>query len=128
MNRRTRISIVMLSALAAYVVSYVILSLCGAYEFGQSGKMRYSFGLSVSDIEQWQPRFVRCRIFQQVDGTRTLQANPLGYVFAPAILLDQKLFHRTKWIFDESKSYQACSRQGRDSVPVSNRKPSSRPT
>jgi len=104
MNRRKRISIVMLSALAAYVVSYVILSLCGAYEFGQSGKMRYSFGLSVSDIEQWQPRFVHCRIFQQVDGTTTLQANPLGYVFAPAILLDQKLFHPTKWIFDESKS------------------------
>jgi len=103
MNRRKRIFIVMFSALAVYIVSYVILSFCGGYEFGQSGKMRYNFGLSVLDVQQWQPRYARGRIFTQVDGTTIFQANPLGYIFAPAILLDQKFFHPTKRVFDETK-------------------------
>ena len=103
MNRRKQIFIVVFSTLAVYILSYVILSFCGAYEFGQSGKMRYNFGLSVSDIQQWQPRYARCRIFTQVDGTTTFQANPLGYVFAPAIFLDQRFFHPTKRLFDETK-------------------------
>jgi peptidoglycan/LPS O-acetylase OafA/YrhL len=89
-----------LGVLAAYVLVYVVLSLTGGYIFTQSGQVRYGFGLSVSDLQQWQPRFAFCQRFRQVDDSWTLRANFLGYVFAPMILLDQTLVHRTVRLFD----------------------------
>lgn len=86
--------------LAADVLVYLVLSLTGGYTFTQSGQVRYGFGLSVSDLQQWQPRFAFCQRFRQVDGSWTLRANFLGYVFAPMILLDQTLVHRTVRLFD----------------------------
>ena len=88
------------SIAAAYLIAYCVLSLAGGYILTQSGQVRYDFGFSVSDIQQWQPRFAFCQRFRQTDGSWTLRANFLGYVFAPMILLDQILVHRTVLLFD----------------------------
>ena len=65
-----------------------------------SGEVRYGFGLAVSDIQQWQPRFTFCQRFRLSDGSWTLRANFLGYAFVPLILLDQYLVHPTVRLFD----------------------------
>jgi hypothetical protein len=85
---------------AVYFGSYTILSLCGGYVFTQSGMVRYGFGLSVSDLQQWQPRFAFCQIFRTIDDKRTLRANFLGYLYAPLILCDQAFVHKTVHLFD----------------------------
>jgi hypothetical protein len=88
-------------ALAAlYLLTYIGLSCSGGYVLTQSGELRYSFGWSVSDIEQWQPRFLFCQRFRQIDGSRTIRANTLGYVFTPLVLLDQAVWHKTVRLFD----------------------------
>ncbi len=97
LKRRLKIA---LGVLAAYALVYLVLSLTGGYVLTQSGQVRYGFGLSVSDIRQWQPRFAFCQRFRRADGSWTLRANCLGYVFAPMILLDQTLVHRTVRLFD----------------------------
>ena len=96
LQRRLKIA---LGASAAYVLVYVVLSVSGGYIWTQSGQVRYGHGLSVSDLQQWQPRFAFYQWFRQVDGAWTLRANFLGYVFAPLILLDQSLVHRTVQLF-----------------------------
>jgi hypothetical protein len=96
-KRNIKIAVVII---AVYLGSYVILSLCGGYVLTQSGLLRYGFGLSVSDIQQWQPRFAFCQRFRQVDEHWTLRANFLGYVFAPLILCDQAFVHKTVHLFD----------------------------
>lgn len=86
--------------LATYVLSYVLLSVCGGYLLTQSGRVRYGFGFAVSDIEQWQPRWAWCQRFRRIDGSHTLRGNWLGYAYAPLILLDQKWIHPTRAIVD----------------------------
>jgi len=91
---------VCLSALGLYIVAYSILSLKGGYLLTESGDVRYGYGLSVPDIYQWQPRFGFFQIFRQISGTRTIRAEGLGYFFAPLILFDQALVHKTIRLFD----------------------------
>lgn len=83
-----------------YFAVYAVLSLNGGYVFTQSGLLRYEGAFALSDLQQWQPRFAFCQRFRQVDGSWSLRANFLGYVFAPVILLDQALVHRTVRLFD----------------------------
>lgn len=83
------------TVLVLYVAVYAVLSLSGGYVFTQSGQVRYGFGLSVSDLQQWQPRGAFCQRFQTFDGSWILRADFLGYVFAPLVLLDQTLVHKT---------------------------------
>lgn len=101
--RRSRKRIALLAVgglLAIYVLSYAILSANGGYVLTQSGRVRYGFGLAVSDIEQWQPRWAWCQRFRRIDGSHTLRGNWLGYAYAPLILLDQKWIHPTRAIVD----------------------------
>ena len=91
---------IVLGILILYAAVYTVLSLSGGYVFTQSGLVRYGFGLSVSDLQQWQPRFAFCQRFRQVDEHWTLRANFLGYVFAPLILCDQAFVHKTVHLFD----------------------------
>ena len=91
----------MIGALVAlYVTAYIGLSCTGGYVFTQSGEVRYAFGWSVSDIQLWQPRFLFCQRFRQIDGSWTIRANTLGYVFTPLVLLDQAFWHKTVRLFD----------------------------
>ena len=83
-----------------YVGSYVILSYYGGYVQTQSGLVRFNWGFSVTDIHQWQPRFAFCQRFRQVDGNWILRANFLGYIFAPLILADQAVVHKTVHLFN----------------------------
>jgi peptidoglycan/LPS O-acetylase OafA/YrhL len=96
-QRRLKIA---LGIIVLYIVVYAVLSLGGEYIFTQSGQVRYNFGLSVSDLQQWQPRFVYCQRFLQVDGSWTLRANFLGFIFSPLVLFDQTFVHKTVRLFD----------------------------
>lgn len=89
-----------LLAAVSYLGCYAILSSCGGYVRTQSGQVRYDFGLSVTDIDQWQPRFAFCQRFRQIDGSWTIRSNFLGSAFAPLILLDQLFVHKTIRHFD----------------------------
>ena len=83
-----------------YVGSYSCLSASGGYYYGQSGRVRYGFGLSVSDISIWQPRFLRWQRFTNVRGEKTTRGNFLGYVFCPLIVVDRWFVHPTSQLIE----------------------------
>lgn len=107
MNRRyftkKRVLFFIVAIFIAYVSSYCILSINGSYYLTQSGQIRYNTGLSVTDIEQWQPKYARCQLFRDINGRLVLRGNALGYFYSPLILLDQKLIHPTKRILSPSE-------------------------
>ncbi len=57
-------------------------------------------GMSVTDIDQWQPCMAFYQRFRTMNGSMIVRASFLGYVYAPLILLDQAFFHRTVRHFD----------------------------
>mgnify|MGYP000745972921 CR=1 FL=1 len=79
-----------------YVGSYCSLSACGEYCFSQSGRVRYSFGLSISDISIWHPRFLQWQRFTTVRGEKTTRGNFLGYAYSPLIAIDRSFVHPTE--------------------------------
>lgn len=100
MSFRKKITKIVAVVVAAYLGTYLILSFTGTYILTESGLVRYDFGFSVSDIQQWQPRFAFCQRFRTVDDNWTLRANFLGYFYAPLILLDQAVLHKTIHLID----------------------------
>lgn len=88
-------------ALALYVGVYVVLSANGRYGIASSGRLRYGGGLSVSDLQVWQPRFCRCHGRTRIDGSWTLDANLPGAVFGPLILMDRSFVHPTVNLVDQ---------------------------
>ena len=89
------------AVLGLYIAAYSILSLTGGYVLTQSGDVRYAYsGLSVSDIFQWQPRFGFFQLFRQTTGALIIRADRLDYVFAPLILFDQAVVHKSIRLFD----------------------------
>src|SRR5262245_50291626 len=107
-SKREVMTIGVLAAL--YLLAYTGLTCTGGYVFTQSGEVRYAFGWSVSDIQQWQPRFMFCQRFRQIDGSWTIRANTLGYAFTPLVLLDQAFWHKTVRLFD--RAHLAAERNG----------------
>ncbi|UCG49009.1 MAG: hypothetical protein JSU94_04340 [Phycisphaerales bacterium] len=82
--------------LLVYCCCYLVLSSLGGYVWTQSGVVRYPISyLAVTDIIQWQPKFMFCQVFQDIQGRRVIRASPLGWVFSPLILLDQRFVHPT---------------------------------
>ncbi|MHC4474706.1 MAG: WG repeat-containing protein [Planctomycetota bacterium] len=94
-----RVLVGVLCIVIVYVGSYCILSALGRYIFTQSGNYRYSFGLSVTDIVQWQPKYAFGQRFLNIAGKDTFRAGPLGLFYLPLILFDQKYVHKTFGIF-----------------------------
>jgi hypothetical protein len=88
--------LVFLAVIVLYVGLYCCLSARGSYQFMQTGRIRYGFGLSVSDVSMWQPEFIRWQQFTNVEGSATTRGNILGYVFCPLIILDRWLVHPTE--------------------------------
>jgi hypothetical protein len=41
-----------------------------------------------------------CQRFRTADGSWTVRANIVGYVFTPLVLLDQAFWHKTIRVFD----------------------------
>jgi hypothetical protein len=85
--------------IALYVGSYLPLSATGDWYYSQTGDHRYGFGLAMSDIIRWQPRWASWEPFRDVEGHRTSRGNPLGYLYSPLIRLDRKWFHQDRDIF-----------------------------
>jgi hypothetical protein len=98
--RNKRRLIIAVAIVAVYFGVYAFLSHGGGYILTQSGEVRYAFGLSVSDVSRWEPRFAYCEAFRDIHGRRALRANFLGYVFAPLILADQVFLHPTIHLID----------------------------
>jgi len=97
---------------SAYVGSYAVLAAFGSYGFQQSGRVRYSFGLSASDLEMWQPKYARFQSnFRTIDGKEVARGNALGYFYSPLIALDRMLFHETRTITDLNRAISPA-RQG----------------
>jgi len=85
-------------AVGAYVCSYLPLSLAGEWRFSESGKLHYTQGpLAVSDIIVWTPRYCWYQYnYRFINGKHGSRGNRLGYFYAPLILLDRALWHKTK--------------------------------
>jgi len=94
-NRWGALLLLVCVVLFAYIGSYFILSALGGYIFTQSGKYRYSFWLSMNDLVQWQPKYGFAQPFRDLDGKDTFRASPLGCLYFPLILSDQKYVHKT---------------------------------
>ena len=94
----------LLAVLVFYVSSYCCLSACGSYQLTQSGRLRYGFGLSVSDLSIWQPTFLRWQRFSDTQAEETSRGNALGNFYCPMIILDRWLVHPDKWLFDSPLS------------------------
>ena len=78
-----------------YLASYCCLSGLGEYRFSQSGSVRYTSGLSVSDVSMWHPKFLRWQRFTTVRGESTSQGNAFGCFYSPLIIIDRWLVHPT---------------------------------
>ena len=75
-----------------YVGSYIALSVMGNYVPSQSGEYRLrGSGIAVTDVMIWKPKFTYWRIYKNIDGEKEIQANLLGYFYAPLIYIDQGL-------------------------------------
>ena len=82
----------------AYVGSYVAFSARGGYHASQTGKLRYSFGLSVTDVWHWQPRFMSWEPFRDVGGNDTSRGDLLGYLYSPLIRVDRAWRHPSQYL------------------------------
>ncbi len=87
--------------LPAYIGCYAMLSAAGEYRSSPTGKLRYSFGLAVTDRTLWQPKGMYLSRRQTIKGEMTTDANLPGYFFAPLILLDRACWHPTVYYFEE---------------------------
>lgn len=83
----------MVLAVMLYIGSYVVLSCTGGWVVAESGRVRLV--MAMADQFQWQPRYGSCGLFRSADGTTTIRADGLGWIYAPLILLDQRFWHRT---------------------------------
>ena len=85
-----------------YVVSYLCLTLRGAWYFTQSGELRYKWGFAVSDLAEWRPQGLWWQAnYKFFDGTEGSRGNTLGYLYSPLIALDRTVWHKTKRILSE---------------------------
>lgn len=82
--------------LLAYVGSYTYMSAGGAYCFSQSGQIRYTSGLSVSDVSIWHPRFLYWEPFQDIQGNSAIRGSTLGYYYSPLMAIDRYWLHPTQ--------------------------------
>jgi len=83
-----------------YVGSYAVLSFTGGWIVSISGEFRPIEGIAMTDILEWQPRYGYCRRIRNVSGGYRIDADPLGYVYCPLVLLDQRYVHRTMPLSD----------------------------
>ena len=81
--------------LLLYISSYAVLSGTGGWIVSESGELRAG-NVAVADVFIWQPRYGRYELVRFVDGKWRLRFNDgLGTFYAPLILIDQRVVHRT---------------------------------
>ncbi|HEY2589212.1 MAG TPA: hypothetical protein VGI81_25940 [Tepidisphaeraceae bacterium] len=84
------------TTVVVYVGSYVAMSAGGQWTWSQSGRLRYSFGLSVTDVIRWQPALAHWEQFYDISGNDTSRGNVMGYLYSPLIQLDRSFVHRDR--------------------------------
>ena len=82
--------------LVGYLAIYFVNSISGSYAISPTGKINYSFGMSVMDRVQWDPEFGCIRL----TGSQSFFADPLGLLFLPLIVVDRLVWHRDINYFD----------------------------
>lgn len=97
---RKRLIIGLLIVLS-YLGTYVALSAAGEYWPSHSGRLRYWFGLAVTDRALWQPKGMSLARRLDVNGESKTDGNLLGYFFCPLILVDRAYWHPTIYYFEE---------------------------
>lgn len=86
--------------LVGYIISYLPRRSRGSYGLTQAGELRYGFGLSVSDLEQWSPDGCWWQpSFRDVEGEMTSRGNGRGYFYSPLIALDRRLSFHDRVLF-----------------------------
>jgi hypothetical protein len=102
-RKRLIVRVVIAVCLAvAYVGSYVALSAAGDYRPSQSGKLRYFGGLSVTDCDHWQPKFMWWEPFRDVSGKDASRGDILGYFYSPLIRVDRAWRHPSHYLSEMS--------------------------
>ena len=79
-----------------YVGSYAYFTSTGSYYFSQTGNVRYSSGLSMSDVSIWHPKLLYWQLFQDTYGQSTSRGTTFGYYYSPLILVDRQWIHQTQ--------------------------------
>jgi hypothetical protein len=92
-SKRVRIALFVALVPVVYIGAYVELAANGGWYLSQTGKLRYHFGFSVSDVERWGPAWARWELIRNVSGEDTSRGNPQGYFFSPLIRLDRLWVH-----------------------------------
>ncbi|MGJ8654361.1 MAG: hypothetical protein ACSHX8_13965 [Opitutaceae bacterium] len=95
MKKRTAVTIAM-GATMLYALSYATVSAFGHYEPTQSGEARYEFGLSITDVEIWNPKGIEFKRMKDIEGSYQTSANLLGHLYTPLILVDRMFIHKTQ--------------------------------
>jgi hypothetical protein len=98
-TRRTRRRLLIAGfAIVVYVGSYVPLTLFGEYRIDMTGRHR-PWGLALMDVYLWQPKAMYFRVYTSVSGDTECSSDLLGAVYAPLILIDRAVWHRSRFIF-----------------------------
>ena len=93
---RSRIFIrIVIIVIVVYLISYSLLSVTGGYVALPSGRIRLSYGLSISDVLVWQPRFGEGHWMINANGRTGWIGDFLGWIYYPMMMLDQRAFHPT---------------------------------
>jgi hypothetical protein len=73
--------------LVLYFGFYILLSVMGKYDshLDTSGKTKFVWGLSVPDVQIWQPKYLMLR---------SSNWNFEGLLYSPMILLDRLIWHK----------------------------------
>lgn len=89
------IPLVCLLLIAIYVGTYLPRRTEGFYRRTQTGEIRHGqTQLAITDLAQWNPEDCWWQPrFTQVDGTRTHRGNALGFLYAPLIWIDRKVYY-----------------------------------
>lgn len=83
----------MTSAASLYCQSYLTIRKDSGYYYTQSGELRYrgGYGLSVTDMLQWQPKVCWWQPgYIDVTGDSVSRGNFAGYLYSPLIALDRR--------------------------------------
>jgi hypothetical protein len=85
--------------LGTYVGSYLAMASRGGWYWSQTGRHRYNFGFSVTDVERWFPAYAHWEPFRDIYGSEGSRGNLAGYFYSPLIRLDRAWFHPDRLLF-----------------------------
>lgn len=114
-TRRKRLLLILLavtaSLLVLYIGTYIALSASGEYRASQTGRLRWlPGGLSVTDVEHWQPAHAEWAPFRDVNERDTIRGNLLGFLYSPLIRIDRAWCHPSHYAFELSTTTRPAAR------------------